>query len=73
MWTKAVYKPLTCELYTEKGAGTEGVLTSVEKKPSYTWVYAQVLWERESSNVLIINALSCFEKWVVDKLLTFLF
>ena len=60
MWMKGVYNVLTRQLYTVKGAGIEGVLTSVDKRPSYAWVYAQVLWEREYDKTLVISVLNDF-------------
>ena len=54
---KAVHKRLTCGLSTQIRDDTEGVLTDVDKRPSFEPIYTQVLWEMKCSKTLIYKEL----------------
>ena len=56
--TKPVHNRLTCGLSTQKRSDTEGVLTDVDKQPSYESTYTQVLWAMDFHKILIIRKLS---------------
>ena len=57
LWMKAVHKRLTCGLSTQIRDDTEGVLTDVDKRPSFEPIYTQVLWEMKCSKTLIYKEL----------------
>lgn len=53
----AVNNRLTCALSTLKPGDTEGVLTDVDKHPSFEPIYTQVLWETNFYKRLVIKEL----------------
>ena len=57
LWTKPANNRLTCGLSTQKRGDTEGVLTDVDKHPSFESIYTQVLWETNLYKRLIIKKL----------------
>ena len=70
---KPVNNRLTCGLSTQKRGDTEGVLTDVDKHPSFESLYSQVLWETSFYKTLIYKELGRLKKSRVDKFAIILF